>query len=98
MCETALAKLDAACRILSEVSAPFELKALRDDLTSVQQWLKRRGASLELQNQAAEFRLRAERKLGALLAETVVPRGHHGGVLGAAKSLPEGVSKKQSQR
>ena len=48
---------------------------------------------------AAELTLRAERRLGEILAGTVVPRGHHGpGVSGARPSLPEGVNTSQSHR
>jgi hypothetical protein len=56
------------------------------------------GAGLDAQQDAAEIKLRAERRLGEMLAETVVPRGNHGDILGAQRSLPEGVDKKESLR
>jgi site-specific DNA-methyltransferase (adenine-specific) len=96
--DTTLAKLDAGRTALAAARSVFEVKQLRDQATTIEHWLKRRGASLDLQNDAAEFRLRAERKLGALLKETVVPRGNHGGVVGASKSLPDGITKKQSHQ
>lgn len=49
MADTALVKLDAARKLLAEANAAPDLKALHDNLASVQQWLKRRGFSLDVQ-------------------------------------------------
>lgn len=75
-----------------------ELTELHGQITAIHKYLKQRNVDLDRQNQAAECRLRIERQLGTILTETVVPRGNHGGVVGATKSLPEGITKKQSFR
>lgn len=67
-------------------------------INAVQEFLRHRHSQFDLQNQAAEYRLRIERQLGTHLKTTVVPRGHHGGVKGSAKSLPDGITKKQSHQ
>ncbi|HVL69284.1 MAG TPA: hypothetical protein VM364_18650 [Vicinamibacterales bacterium] len=73
-----------------------DLAEYQRKLTAIETYLRKRGDDLDRQNDAAECRLRVERALGNLLTETVVPRGNHGGVVGASKSLPDGVTKKQS--
>ncbi len=73
---------------------------------AVRIYIRQRDGSLEAQNHAAEIKLRAERKLGELLAQTV---NHFGGGNGSNQyeqrshdetvaRLPEGVSKTQSHR
>jgi len=58
--------------------------------------------SFEAQQDAAEIKLRAERKLGEMLREQTVKGGRrhklHDGTCERAASLPEGVSKAQSHR
>src|SRR5207248_1605451 len=55
---------------------------------------------LEQQNDAAEFKLRCERRLGELLAVTVRHEGGRPNSNGTLpfRGLPEGVSKMQSSR
>ena len=59
----------------------------------------RQGEGLAAQNEAADLKLRAERRLGQLLGETV---RHEGGRPSkqshAATVLPDGISKTQSSR
>lgn len=93
---TSLARIGDAHAVLATAETVPDLDQLRRKLTAFQHLLKQRGDSLDAQNDAAELRLRAERKLGALIKQTVVPRGNHGRVVGAAKSLPPDVTKKQS--
>jgi 16S rRNA G966 N2-methylase RsmD len=94
-----LAHIDEARRALALAASIDEVRDIRNKAEAVRIYLQQRGDTLEAQNRAAELKLRAERRLGELLAGTVVPRGNHGpGVNGALPSLPEGVSKKQSCR
>lgn len=53
-----------------------EVKEIRDRATAVAAYYQQRGASLEIQNDAAEVRLRAERRLGELLK--VMPKNAGG--------------------
>jgi hypothetical protein len=79
------------------------VKVIRDKAASIQHYIKQRDGSLESQNLAAELKIRAERKLGALLAETV---NHTGGGNRKSRShdvtpisdLPDDVSKMESHR
>lgn len=65
-------------------------------------FLRQQGASLEAQNTAAELKFRAERKLGALVKETVKRGGsnQHQQKLHdeTFAGLPEGIDKVQSHR
>jgi hypothetical protein len=66
-------------------------------------YVKQRDGSLEAQNAAAEIKLRAERRLGQMLKETVNHKGSTGHlrgniVLPLETALPEGISKMQSSR
>ena len=75
--------MDAGRRALAAADTIPDLVRLRDRAEGTQ-------------NDGADIKLRAERKLGAMLKATVVPRGNHGRVVGASRSLPNGVTKKQS--
>lgn len=63
-------------------------------------YTRQEGYALEIQNDADELKIRADRKLGELLRETV----QHGGDLKSKSqpatliSLPEGISRSQSSR
>jgi site-specific DNA-methyltransferase (adenine-specific) len=64
-----LAKFDAARRAIAEAHRVDEVKAIRDKAEALRLYFKQQGESLVMQNQAAEIKLRAERKAGTLLAE-----------------------------
>ncbi len=49
---------------------------IRDQAAAIERYVKQRGYSLDAQLDAAELKVRAERKLGKLLKETV---NHNGG-------------------
>jgi tRNA1(Val) A37 N6-methylase TrmN6 len=70
-----LAQLDVARRALSQARTLPEVKLVRDKAAVVQQFFKQQRASLAMQNDIAEIKVRAERKAGALLAEMPL----HGG-------------------
>jgi hypothetical protein len=92
-----LLRLEAACRALAEARSLPEVKEVRDQAAAITRYLRQQRYGLEAQNQAAELKLRAERRLGELLAATV----DHGGGKRAALSngvLPEGVTRMQSSR
>jgi site-specific DNA-methyltransferase (adenine-specific) len=93
----ALIHLGAACRALSEAKMVPEVKIIRDKAGAIQQYLKQQGYCLSAQNDAAELKLRAERKLGELLASNGERRGgnSHGG---SSAPLPDGIDWNQSHR
>lgn len=54
---------------LAEAKTVPEIKHIRDVAATVEMFQRQRDASIEAQNDAAELRLRAERRLGEVLAE-----------------------------
>jgi hypothetical protein len=94
--QTALILLDRAHHALSQASSLAEVRDVRDQAEAVRSYFKQQRASLALQNQCAEIKLRAERRLGELLAETVRPGRQSSHAV--RKGLPEGISYMQSHR
>lgn len=93
----ALVKIDAARRALAEARSVADVKDIRDKAEAVRTYLRQQSGSLEAMNHAAELKLRAERKLGDLLAETV--ENHRPKKLSRDVTvLPEGVTRMQSSR
>jgi N6-adenosine-specific RNA methylase IME4 len=90
--------LRQARRLLAEARTVSEVKDLRDKAESVRLYLRQREDAREAQQDAAELRVRAERKLGELLAATVNHAGSRGVGRTVRPTLPEGVSKSQSHR
>lgn len=68
-------KFDAAKRALAEAHRVDEVKVIRDKAEALRLYFKQQGESLVMQNQAAEIKLRAERKAGTLLAEMEKSKG-----------------------
>jgi hypothetical protein len=62
-----LVQLDVARQSLATAKHLPEVKQIRDMAAALQQYAKQQQYSLEVQNDAAELKLRAERKAGALL-------------------------------
>ena len=92
-----LGKIESACRTLAELKTVGEAKDFRDRMQALQAYLKQSGFCLQAQNDAAELKLRAERKIGDLLAETV--ENHRPAkVSHDVTVLPDGISRMQSSR
>jgi ParB family chromosome partitioning protein len=64
-----LQRLDEAKRAIASARTIYEAKVLRDKAATVQDHLRRRGAALDTILDAAEIKLRAERRLGELAAQ-----------------------------
>jgi hypothetical protein len=70
-----LLRIEEARRILAECVHVDEVKDIRDKAQAVAAYYRERGVSLEIQNDAAEVRLRAERRLGELLKDMPKAKG-----------------------
>lgn len=64
-----LAHFDTARSALALASSVDEIKDIRDKAEAMRAYAKQAGESLEMQNQCAEIKLRAERKAGEMLGE-----------------------------
>jgi N6-adenosine-specific RNA methylase IME4 len=99
-----LMRLDAARRALAEARTIEDVKDLRDKAAAMLHYVKQRDYSFEAQQDAAEIKIRAERKLGELLAQEGERRGGRSKLhdviskRGGSKSLPEGIKPVQSHR
>lgn len=94
------ALLDQASRMLAEASSLDQIKTVRDTAEAARTFAKAAKLGLELQNKAAEIKLRAERKAGTVLMELKL---HGGDRKSKERQVPLtldalGVSKNQSKR
>lgn len=64
-----LSLLSESLRLLAEAKTIDEVKNIRDKAEALRMYVKQQGESLEIQNVAAEIKIRAERRAGWLLAE-----------------------------
>jgi len=81
-----LARLDEACRLLSECTDLAEIRAVHDMAEAARLYARAANRGLEAQNNAAEIKIRAERRAGELLAE--LPK--NGGARGVGVSFHDG--------
>jgi hypothetical protein len=65
-----LIPVDAMLRALMEAKTPQDLITLASKAEALRHYAKRAKLGLDAQNRCAEIKLRAERQLGGLLAET----------------------------
>lgn len=102
-----LIKFNQAYQALMVAKSIDEVKEIRDKMEALRLYLKQQGESLEMQNACAEIKLRAERRAGELLKETVKPGGNGSNqyeqksrnVTIATPTLAEiGITKMQSSR
>ncbi len=99
---TSLIHFERARVELEKASTVDEAKGIRDKAEAARNYAKQVGLSLELQNRCCELKLRAERKLGELLAKTPrqkpgdYKRSHRATVYPTLEEL--GVTKSQSSR
>jgi phage N-6-adenine-methyltransferase len=100
-----LVKLDEAKRALAEASTLQEIKDIRDKAEAIRQYVKVAGYHLGYQNQAAETKLRAERKAGELLKKMEKNKGGQPSEKNRAHDVPGtptlkdlGIHRLQSQR
>jgi hypothetical protein len=95
-----LAVLDEACRLLEEAKSLEDVKTLRDKAQAAKTFIKAARLGLDLQNRAAELKLRAERKAGKLLSALHLRGGNRRSKRHRAPLKLEdlGISRDQSRR
>jgi 16S rRNA G966 N2-methylase RsmD len=95
----ALTLLEKGRQLLAQARDVGQVKQLRDQAAAVAHYLRQQKCARHACQDAAELKVRAERRLGTLLAEPGDRRGaklkSHGGT---STPLPDGVTKQQSQR
>lgn len=67
--ENKLIHFDTAKRELALASSIDEVKLIRDQAEAIRQYIRQQKGSFEMQNQAAEIKLRAERRAGEMLKD-----------------------------
>ena len=67
--ETALEPISLARQALAEATTLPDMKSVRSWAEALRAYAKSRGLGIEAENQAAEIVIRAERKMGLVLAE-----------------------------
>ena len=99
-----LTHLEKARHELEMATQVDEVKIIRDKMAAIQVYLKQSGQGLEIQNLAAEIKIRSERKLGSILTEIIL---HEGGRPKNSDTMSQffpsklsdiGISRKQSSR
>jgi hypothetical protein len=70
-----LALLDQASQALAEARSLDEIKMIRDKAEAVRKYAQSASMGLDVQNRAAEVKLRAERQAGKLLAQLMLRGG-----------------------
>lgn len=95
-----LSLLNHAHQAIAQVQGLDEIKNIRDKAEAVRKYAQSVGMGLELQNYAAEVKLRAERKAGELLAQMQLHGGDRKSQKAEARPKLEdiGISKDQSSR
>lgn len=97
---TALINIEHARKLLAQARTLHDVKDVRDKAEAMRVFMKTRVGSLEAQQHAAELKLRAERRLGEMLAENVVVGGNRRSKSNDAtlKTIPDGITRDNSSR
>src|SRR5687767_13746949 len=97
--------LSQAKKAIVESKSIHEVKSMRDKAAAVRMYLKQQNESLEIQNEAAEIKIRAERRAGELLADMEKSEGGRPvktadivSVVSPPKLSELGIAHKQSER
>src|SRR4051812_14843110 len=95
-----LAVLDQVSQLLEEAKSLEEIKEIRDKAEAARSYARAAKLGLELQNRAAELRLRAERKAGQFLRSMKLRGGDRRSKLHrpTLKLDALGISRQQSMR
>jgi N6-adenosine-specific RNA methylase IME4 len=94
-----LLKIDIGIKAIAEARSIPEVKLIRDKAAAIIRFIKQQHGGLLLQNDAAHFKIQAERRLGALIDETVQQgRPTEEKRFHRETFLPDGVSRIQSHR
>jgi len=95
-----LAVLDQASRVLAEAQSIDEIKSIRDKAEAARTYVRAARLGLELQNRAAEVKLRAERKAGQFLRSLKLRGGDRRSIRHRAglKLKELGITADQSRR
>lgn len=98
--ETSIAMLSEAHRAIAEARSLDELKGIRDKAEAARKYAHAAGMGLEILNYAAELKLRAERRAGAMLAKLKLHGGDRSEASADERLTLEdiGISKDQSSR
>lgn len=100
----ALTFFNSAQAALARAVSVDEVKTIRDQAEAARAYMRQAKASLRMQNQCAEIKLRAERRLGELLAKQVPSQGgrpkkrSHAGTVSRPTLEQLGINKNQSSR
>lgn len=93
--EGGLLRVEEAGRLLAECKTIDEARDIHDKAQAITVYLRQQNASREAQNDAAEIKVRAERRLGELLEPS---REKRGGAKSTRTTLPDGITRDQSAR
>jgi len=96
---TALMRLNVAQKALVKATKLEEVMDIRDKAEAIRVYVKASGEGLIAQNAAAELKLRAERKAGAMLADMEKKKNQHSAGNTLLPALADlGIEKMQSSR
>lgn len=100
---TGLVNFDRARSALALAHSIDEVKQIRDQAEAIRAYIKQQRGSFEMQNQAAEIKLRAERRAGEMLREQVRGQGQrdetfHDGMFVPPKLDDLGITYQDSHR
>ena len=90
--------LKAGLEKLVQAANVAEVKSIRDKAEAVRKYAQNAKLGLELQNQAAELKIRAERKAGVLLNSMKLRGGDRKSKSQSATLKKNGITKHQSPR